>query len=574
MIMRRLLRLGLIGGLAVAGLRAEMPVAPLGASPVGAVIAAATPTEADDPASGNRALLLENGYDALLVRVHLIRQARRSIEIQTFIWSNDEVGRLLIYELIEAARRGVNVRIIADHMVSDQDPATVAFLATVHPNFQVRHYRPAMARIKPSWWQTVLAAARSFRGINQRMHNKVMLVDDAVLITGGRNIENTYFDHSTGMNFRDRDVLATGPVVQSAVASFESYWNYQHVVPGDQLKDVVAAIRRGDYPLYATRADYDFGGHFDGLDAEANDDALIRAKFAARLQPVDRVRFVADAPGKSAGWRGEADGAAAELRAMAAQARTDIVMQTPYLIISDPAKRLVRELRQQNPALRIRISSNSFASTDNIMAYSANYRLRGTYVDDLQLEVHEFKPRPAALRTLFPRFDEMKARAEEAEPAGPGPFLCLHAKSLVVDDRLSFVGSYNLDPRSENLNTEVGLIVEDEAFARALRAEIEADMRPENSWVIARRELPLGTGVVNGLLEGLFGLSPVDVWPVRNTSSFALRPDGVEVSPYDPTFHRNYREVGSFPGADSRLSTKEIVTRIYKAVGTVFTPVL
>src|SRR5687768_10647428 len=93
-----------------------------------------------DPAAGNRLATIGNGYDALLLRVHLIRQATTAIDIQTFIWTNDECGRLMIYELIEAARRGVKVRIIADHMFSDQDPETVAFLATVHPNFQLKHY--------------------------------------------------------------------------------------------------------------------------------------------------------------------------------------------------------------------------------------------------------------------------------------------------------------------------------------------------------------------------------------------------------------------------------------------------
>ncbi|MEJ1974374.1 MAG: phospholipase D-like domain-containing protein [Lacunisphaera sp.] len=111
-----------------------------------------------------------NGYDALLLRIHLIRQARTSIEIQTFIWTNDEVGRLLMYELIEAAKRGVKVRIIADQMVSDQDPATVAWLATVHPNLEIKHYRPPLSRLQPTRAQMVVAGITSFSDVNQRMH--------------------------------------------------------------------------------------------------------------------------------------------------------------------------------------------------------------------------------------------------------------------------------------------------------------------------------------------------------------------------------------------------------------------
>ncbi len=544
-------------------------------SPLGPVVVQAFAAEnVDDPAQGNRLAIVSSGYDALMLRVHLIRQARTSITVQTFIWSDDECGRLLIYELIEAARRGVHVRIIADHMVSDQNPATVAFLATVHPNFEVRHYRPAMERIKPSRFQTILAGLWSFYGINQRMHNKLMVFDDAVLITGGRNIENTYFDHAVGMNFRDRDVLAAGPVVRTATDLFERFWNFRHVVPGHELKDVAEVIEAGRYPRYERRADYDFGVFFKELEGDAPVLQATAEKFAARLRPVARVDFIADDPGKAGGFWAKTPRITQELRKTVAQAKRSIVMQTPYLILSKPARTLVRELQEENPGLSIRISSNSFASTDNLFAYSANYRLRGLYVDELKLQVHEFKPRPAAMRTLFPGYAAIAAEAQRRSAKAATPFLCVHAKSLVVDDRLAFVGSYNLDPRSENLNTEVGLLVEDAAFARELREEIDADMRPENSWVIGRRVLPLGLGAVNGLVDGLFSLSPLDAWPIQNTTSFELKPGAQEVPPGDPAFYENYREVGSFPGTDGLFTQKEIVTRLYKAVGSPLTPIL
>ncbi|MCX6955966.1 MAG: phospholipase D-like domain-containing protein, partial [Verrucomicrobia bacterium] len=150
----------------------------------------------------------------------------------------------------------------------------------------------------------------------------------------------------------------------------------------------------------------------------------------------------------------------------------------------------------------------------------------------------------------------------------------LHAKSLVVDGRLAFVGSYNLDPRSENLNTEVGLLVEDEAFARELQAQIARDMRAENSWVIARRAIPLKLDALNGLIDSVLSLSPIDLWPIQNTSSFELRPGARAVPPGHAEFHQRYREVGPFPGTDGLLSTKELLTRLYKAVGAPLTPIL
>lgn len=569
----RFLLPGLIG-LALAA-RAELPFA---GSPFGpAVAATASAEQPKDTSIGNRLALIGGGYDALLLRVHLIRQARVSIDIQTFIWTNDECGRLLMYELIEAARRGVQVRIIADHMVSAQDPATAAFLATVHPNLEVKHYRPAMARMKPSRLQTALAALTSFHGTNQRMHNKLMVFDDAIMITGGRNIENTYFDHSTELNFLDRDVLAVGPVARDAADSFARFWEYRHAVASRDLADVAALIASGQFPRHATRADYDFGGYFTELDREAGDAALITARFAARLKPVAKVAFIADAPGKARGFLSRTAHITRALRLTLEQAREHVVMQTPYLVLSPPARELFREMQERNPGLRIQVSSNSFASTDNLLAYSANYRLRNDYVEDLALQVHELKPQPAALPELFPQHALMAQRAQERIAAGRQkrpPFLCLHAKSLVVDARLAFVGSYNLDPRSENLNTEVGLLVEDAAFARELLADIARDMRAENSWVIARRDIPLKLDALNGLIDGILSLSPIDVWPIQNTSSFELRPGAAEVPPGDPAFYQNYREVGPFPGADGTLSNKEILTRLYKAIGAPLTPVL
>ena len=549
---------------------------PFEGTPFGpAVVATLAAADKHDPSRGNQATVLGNGYDALLVRIHLIRQARTSIEIQTFIWTNDEVGRLMMYELIEAAKRGVKVRIIADQMVSDQEPATVAWLATVNPNLEIKHYRPPLSRLRPTRAQMVVAGVTSFNDVNQRMHNKVMILDDAILITGGRNVENTYFDHSLGLNFRDRDVLVVGPAVRSAVESFEDFWKFRYAVASRDLVDVAAVIAKGDFRRFPARSDYDFGGYFEGLSAQADDADLIAARFATRLRPVDHATFISDVPGKRTGVFSKTARITRQLRETLEQAKERVTMQTPYLVLSDKAQEVITEMKKKNPALVIRVSTNSFASTDNLPAYSANYRLRGVYIEQLRLEVHEFKPKPASLMELFPQYSLMVARARVRQPSGtPPPFLSLHAKSLVVDDRFAFIGSYNLDPRSETLNTEVGLLVEDVPFARALREEIDRDMRAENSWVIGRRQMPLRLEVVNGVIGGLLSLSPIDLWPIQNTSSFELKTGAAEVGPDDPAFHECYRECGSFPGTEEPLSNKEILTRLFKAVGTPITPVL
>ncbi|MDO8542932.1 MAG: phospholipase D family protein [Opitutaceae bacterium] len=568
-----------ISGLAALWFGFSAPAAsderPFDPSPFGpAVSAALKERDEQDATQGNRIAIIRNGYDALLLRVHLIRHARHAIAVQTFIWTNDECGRLVAHELLNAARRGVKVRVIVDHMFSDHDPDTVAFLATAHPNFELKHYRPAMSRIKPSVLHTLLASLRSFRQLNQRMHNKVMIFDGTILLTGGRNIENTYFDHSTTLNFLDRDVLAVGAVAAKAVESFEEFWRYRHAVPSRNLADVGAAIARNTFHRYPTRANYGFGPHFITLEQQADDAALIASHFVARLKPVRKATFVSDAPGKPGG---ASDGrrTTSEVRAILARAKLSVVMQTPYLVLSAPLRDAFRDLQEANPGLRIAISTNSLASTDNFLAYSANYRLRRHYVEDLKLLVHEFKPRPGSLSTLFPRHALMARFAQEQAGASEDavPFLSLHAKSLVVDDHIAFVGSHNLDPRSDNMNTEAGLVVEDESFAQALRTEIEHDMAPENSWVIARRTLPPGLDELNQVVDGIFSLIPINLWPVSTTSSFELRPGATPLPSDHPLFEENYRNVGALPG-NSSLSQKRILTHISKTFAAPMTPML
>jgi phosphatidylserine/phosphatidylglycerophosphate/cardiolipin synthase-like enzyme len=532
----------------------------------------------EDSAATNRVAIINDGYDALLLRVHLIRQAKRSIDIQTFIWTNDECGRLMICELIEAARRGVRVRIIADQLVSEKDPATMAFLATVHPNLEVRHYRPAASRIAPSKVHTILSAIRSLKDVNQRMHNKTMIFDGVALITGGRNIENTYFNHSTEMNFKDRDALVIGPVVSEASESFEEFWTYRWSIASRDLLDVRAVMDKGGFRRYDRRADYDFGPFFKTLDAEEASSAELEKRFGRRLHSVKRAQFVADRPGKNRSlWlRGQGQSTRALTDALASATET-VLMQTPYLVLSGKAFTLFRNMKQRAPGLRIAVSSNSFGSTDNLLAYSANYRMRARYIDGLGLEVYEYMPYPGSFPVILPQHAELATLAQARITEGKQtrqPFLCVHAKSFVVDDRIAFVGSFNLDPRSENLNTEVGLLIEDPVVTAELKADILNDMSGRNSWVIGKRAIPLHLAKVNALFDGISGLLPIDLWPIQNTTSFEWVPEGPEVRPGHPDFQRRYREAGDFPGAVGMLSRKEIVTRLYKAVGPVLTPML
>ena len=246
--------------------------------------------------------ILNTGDDALLARIHLIRSASEQIDIQTYIWMNDETGRYVFYELIEAAKRGVRVRALVDHWVAgfmpNQTPQLVAFMSTVHENLSVKYYNP-LRNINPSKLELAQKGLRDFRGINQRMHNKIFLVDRVVGITGGRNYENDYYDRGSTRNFKDRDAMVIGPVVGDMQRSFDEYWQYEKSVSAEALDDIGQAMRAGDTSSFDTKESFDLGSHFDDLDAAASDPVTIGSRLVERTLDASSVRFVADPPGKN-----------------------------------------------------------------------------------------------------------------------------------------------------------------------------------------------------------------------------------------------------------------------------------
>ena len=521
------------------------------------------------PTAGNQLTLINDGYDAFLLRVHLIRNAEFSIDIQTFILANDECGQYLMNELLIAARRGVKVRLLTDHFMSSRDPDWAAYLATAHPNFELKYYRPPTGQVNPSKVALLLHSVLFFQQTNQRMHNKVMIVDDAIALTGGRNIDNHYYNNSLTYNFVDLDALVLGPIVPLMQASFDEFWRYRRSISAEELGDVLSVIRKDeDLSREMAVPDTDF---FARLSRDADDAAVIQSRFVDTLSPVRRLRFLADKPGKNR-WIGFWGGGKAtrQLRKTIQGAEEELMMQSPYLILNRLARFQFGKMRRQHPDMDIVVSTNSFAATDNTLAYSANYKLRTAYIQMIGMDIYEYMPYPAELPAYLPNHDEL-VKAAEAESLDREPFLCIHAKAFVVDNEIGYVGSYNIDPRSDNLNTEMGLLIEDPSVVAHLREIIVGRTRPENSWVIAEKKLVLSE--VNFLVEALFSISPVDLWPIRNTSSFELLPGKTPLPREHPDFYEHYKDVGSFPGADPG-SVKQLTTSLYKVFNTLAIPVL
>jgi cardiolipin synthase C len=414
------------------------------------------------------AYVLETGRQALIARYWLADHARQSIDVQYFIWSTDNIGILAAEALLRAAERGVRVRVIVDALLIDAPDASLLALAQ-HPKVEIRIYNP-----KPLW-----SLVGDLRGFNQRMHDKTVIIDGKLAITGGRNMAAEYYDYNREYNFRDRDVLVLGEVVKAMQASFERFW-------ASDLSRKVEDLRGGMEPMGDAEVRRVYGELREYARQPANFPPEVRAAIAgvaaafpqvARDVVWAKVDFISDVPGKNdkAGLRGGGATAAALAR-LVEGARTRVLIQSPYLVLSERAMDLFRETRARG--VHVRISTNSLASTDNIQAFSGYRNQRGRLLG-MGLAIYEYKPDAAVQRELLRPFP-----AAQRKP----PVFSLHAKTMVVDGRIVYIGTFNFDPRSENLNTEVGVIIDDHRLARAVESAIETDMLPANSWNAATDE--------------------------------------------------------------------------------------
>lgn len=423
------------------------------------------------------AYILDTGSDALRARAWLADHARRSIEVQYFIWSSDNVGILASEALLRAAERGVKVRVLVDDLLIDAPDKTLLALAK-HPNVDIRIYNPKH-KVGTPFYKRALNVVTDFRGANQRMHDKTFIVDGRVGITGGRNMADEYFDYDRDYTFRDRDVLLLGEAVNTMVANFDAFWASPLAVPVEARFDGLGLMKKS-----VKVDDAEVQQVYRELHAYAarpeNFAPEVRAAIASTPESFARlardmawgpVEFIHDLPGKnghrwSLGGGGRSSSALAKL---VAGARESILIQSPYLVLSDKAQALFKAAIARG--VKVRILTNSLASTDNLQAFSG-YRNQRRALLKMGLDVREYKPDPASRAALMSRANA---------PATP-PVFALHAKSMVVDGKIAFIGTFNFDPRSENLNTEVGAIIRHAGLARQLHAIMETDLSPENSW--------------------------------------------------------------------------------------------
>ncbi len=521
--------------------------------------------------------LLEIGEDSLLLRIHLIRAARKSIDIQTFIWAEDDAGWLVLDELIAAARRGVRVRVLVDQLFSIDDIEWLSRIAAAHANFELKVYNPTFDKAVTQPIEFAAGLLCCFSRFNQRMHNKLFLVDGEIGIAGGRNIENRYFDWDQTFDYRDRDALVAGPEAgREMQASFDTFWAHRRAVPLTRLNDVnqriVADAGRSETLQPPAGIDW---ARIGSLRARASDPGYIRRLFVDDALRVGRVEYFSDSPDKPEHPESPAaEALTAHIAELLNGAEREVVFETPYLVLSSRAQKIFHDLRKRTPRVPVIVSTNSLAATDAFYVYALSHKYKKRYLKRYGFEIHEFKPFPGDAAAFVRDYDRLAGGIETGEyhrygraPVKRGGVrLGMHAKSLVIDGTIALIGSHNFDPRSDDYNTESGFIIHDTTVALRVRAAVLRDAEPENAWVIARRQGDPFVERVNDVIADVSTALPLfDLWPFRYATSYELKPGCVALAPSDPHFHECYDDVGDFPEVD--LPMKTIYTRIVTAFG-------
>ncbi|GAB3790894.1 phospholipase D-like domain-containing protein [Dyella agri] len=549
----------------------------------------------------NTVTLLDDSEAALVARISLIRAAQHSIDVQTYIWDEDDVGQLVLDELVRAARRGVKVRILADQLFSFDDLGLLDRLARVSPNLEVKLYNPTFHDAQTPPLEFAAGIVCCFMKFNQRMHNKLLLVDDAIGITGGRNYQNRYFNWDPDFDYLDRDVMAGGPVGREMADSFTLFWDHKRSVPLIRLRDVNRRIRSDSAPPGWIAPHYTDPARVARAQAEAADPDWLAAWIGDDTLQVSQVNYFSDLPAKTdEPHKRNARELTAQLMQMVADAKREVVMQTPYLVLSKRAQDIFKRLHKQTPPPSIIVSTNSLAATDAFAVYALSYKHRRHYLTEYGFQIHELKPHADSAEEAFEDAND----TEDDGPAGtpgatpgkprrrfpgnerrPGVFgshgrrnrpaplrsngrrYSLHAKSMVVDNSFAMVGSHNFDPRSDHYNTEAAVIVQDPRFASELRDSILEDTQPQNAWTIGKREptIPVLGDISLAIGDVSARLPLFDLWPFRYATSYEIKPGCGPLAPDNPKFRECYTPVGDFP--DVAISPKLIYTRLITAFG-------
>lgn len=388
---------------------------------------------------------LMKGFDAFGARLGLMSRAEVSIDAQYFLMKPDDAGLVFAAGMLAAADRGVRVRFLLDDIFTSVEDIDLAML-DAHPNIEVRVFNPISR--KGMYWINYVG---HFSLANRRMHNKSFIVDNQIAVVGGRNIAVEYFQLETTGEFIDFDMLSIGPIVKDVSLEFDTYWNHKLAVPMRALFDETDTKKLEEE---RTRMEQQMAAAGDTIYAEAINTPLLKKLIAQSLDPyVAEARLITDDPDKLLNEvSDEYKIVAANIREALTAAQSEIRIFTPYFVPRKRGIELIRQIRAKG--IRIVVLTNSLATNNHTAVHSAY----ASYRKDLL---------KAGVELWEARADAAKITAPDGETQLDK--LTLHTKGILIDGERIFVGSLNLDPRSIDINTEMGLLIDSPELAELLR---------------------------------------------------------------------------------------------------------
>ncbi len=398
-------------------------------------------------------LVLAKGIDSFVARVKLIDSAEVSLDVQYYIWHDDSTGMVLANALLEAADRGVRVRLLLDDLDTSGKDIGLSAMNT-HPNIEVRVHNPFANRSF-----RLFESVRDLNRVNRRMHNKSLTADGQATIVGGRNIGNEYFNAEGHAAFADLDVLGIGPVVAKVSVVFDSYWNSPWVYPfefiADEVNEDALVTLRSQL---SSAVEQERSSPYALAVAESN---LLKPEFYDDLPMYwGKAEVLYDAPNSADTDSADtATHVGTSLMNLFKIAQRDIVIVSAYFVPTDEFVDGAAELVSKG--VRVRILTNSLAANDVGIVHAGYMNYREALLN-AGVELYEFKPNPQKEQSENHSLGSSKAS--------------LHAKTFAVDERYMFVGSFNLDPRSMDLNTEMGVLFDSPLLAEEVSSEFDGSV--------------------------------------------------------------------------------------------------
>ena len=446
----------------------------------------AYPPAADSPAAqrlgprlpaerGNSSFrLVPLGVDAFALRAVSAEIATRSLDLQYYIWHDDMTGKLLAYEVLKAADRGVRVRFLMDDMDARSKTGQLSVLDS-HPNIEVRLFNPYITR--GGWIRSSVEFALRGSRLNRRMHNKAWLVDSRVALIGGRNVGDEYFDASGELNFEDLDLVVVGELVDDASEQFDRYWNNEWSIPIAFVRNVPKP-KPGDLDQMRERLALNWANaQGSPFLQRASDSLLMESILAGQTTSIvtSRARLLVDDPRKvdpdieteelESGVR---EGLVAALH----DSDQEVNLISPYFVPGDNGSKGLLLLEKEG--VEVSVLTNSLAASDVAAVHSGYIRYRKPLLEG-GVDLYEMKLNHHAEPGDTERRRRLGLGSSKAS---------LHTKAAIFDDRRVFVGSFNLDPRSAWANSEMGVLIESEELARQLDRVYGTSIAPQRSYQV------------------------------------------------------------------------------------------